>query len=179
MRNPKPQPPTAETTDRRIVPISATDFQYLYVQYRPKLMAYLARHGCPKSHKEDIVQDAFMVLWQKRATVYDGAFFGYLRGIAKNLVKNARRTDLLQTALRLDAIQPPVHNGVDTAWNDFFDSVRRHLTAEQWQAVELVCINRIGVAVAAKQTCCTSSIFRARLYRARKKLQQMLSENTV
>jgi RNA polymerase sigma-70 factor (ECF subfamily) len=156
-------------------PMSAVEFHDFYVLNMPKVKAYLSRRGCPKSQVDDVIQTTFLLAWRKRGTFRGSApFSAFLFGIAKHLLRNARR-DAKYECSRLDANHPASLIKSGMIWSELPELVKRSLTLEQWQAVELISLHTLKMTEAAEQANCSPSVFRARLYRARKTLQRLMN----
>lgn len=47
----------------------AKAFELLYQKYQQPLLSYLVSKGVPREEAEDLVQNAFLILWDKRKTI--------------------------------------------------------------------------------------------------------------
>jgi RNA polymerase sigma factor (sigma-70 family) len=159
----------AEPPARHPAPMSAVEFHDFYVQHRTKLMAYLTRCGCPRSHVDDMIQDAFVLAWQHRNTFRgDSPFGGYLKGIAKNLLRNAHRSGILHPSSQIGANHSAPLAHTDVKRNELIEQMREHLAGEQWQIVDFVYLRRMTISDAAREIGCTPAILYNRLSRAKK-----------
>ena len=80
-------------------------FEEIYRRYYPKLRGYVLKFVKVPHHAEDIVQDAFLKIWEIRNSINPEKFFsGYLFTITRNLVFKflklaSNNTDVLDEVL--------------------------------------------------------------------------------
>jgi len=161
-------------------------FETLYKKYFPLVRAFLARHNGHSDCLDDMAQEVFLRAWERRK-----AFLGistlktYLFGIGKHVMldewaRNSKRSRTVATrqansswAYTQSLFQPELqlHNLELSAG---IDRAKRKLPAKQREAFELAIIQNIAIPEAAKLAKCTTDQFRDRLYRARKRLRQLL-----
>jgi RNA polymerase sigma-70 factor, ECF subfamily len=149
----------------------------------------LARRGHAATDViDDLTQEVFARLWRQRRTFRgECRFTTYLFGIGLNVLREDRRQQLKASRVDdLSAVPEPqsddrdVHAGSDEV--DLLDAIHRarvELTREQWQAVQLVCLDRRPAAEAASIAGCSIDVLRNRLCRARKTLSRILAAYAV
>jgi RNA polymerase sigma factor (sigma-70 family) len=149
--------------------------------------AFLLRLGVPSSDVEDVAQEAFVRLYQKRSSYRVGAAFKpWLLTLAGNLGRNRlrwrfrRREDSIEG---IDATQPGGFDPVDTSARPASDlaekanlarDVRKAVNAlpdNLRQAVLCVELEDLSYAEAGQVMGCSSKAVETRLYRARELLR--------
>lgn len=64
-------------------------FRSLYEKYAPKLKGFSKRFNFSEQEADDLIQETFQKIWEKRNTLDDGlSFNSYVITIAKNLIYN-------------------------------------------------------------------------------------------
>lgn len=97
---------------RQVAGGSETAFAELFHRYKYKLFGYIFKLTQSKEITEDVVQDVFLKLWQKKETLAELDQFGpYLFRIAQYHAINGFRR-MATEALAVAAIQPPPETGV-------------------------------------------------------------------
>lgn len=67
-------------------------FRILYEKYAPKLKAFSRRWCFSDNDGDDIIQETFQKIWEKRSALNEGlSFNSYVISIAKNLIYNKMR----------------------------------------------------------------------------------------
>ena len=162
-----------------------------WTRYWRAVFNFAKCRGCSEHTAEEIVQDVMLTVFQNRQVFrYDpakGRFRDWLGGIARNLVnkrraKPAERVRAVggdsQNALEL-AEDP--HAPADDVWQQAFDEsllnvlldlVRREVAPATYQAFELVALEGVSAADAAKLT----GLSRNAVYLARKRILERLRE---
>ena len=90
-------------------------FDCLYRGFAPPVRHFFARHGVARARCEDLAQNVFARLWEKREDFRaDSSFETYLFSIAKNtLSKEIRRSHRIETGLKNHAQRcGRPHNGL-------------------------------------------------------------------
>jgi len=166
----------------------AEAFAELYRHLRPVVEYFvISRDGALSAQeRDDIVQEVFLRLWRGRANYRgDASARTFTLAIAKNVLRNriSRRQkssialtdhpDSLEGLYMAEAHATPHSAGADDTAEMIRQAMAR-LTAVERQAVELDVPGNLSRADAAKVANCTPSQFAARLYRARRRLRQML-----
>jgi RNA polymerase sigma factor (sigma-70 family) len=147
--------------------------------------------GCSEHTAEEVVQDVMLTVFEKRHVFrYDpgkGRFRDWLGGVVRNLVnkrraKPAERIRALggDTQQALDFAEDP-HAPADDLWQQAFDEslvnvlldlVRREVAPATYQAFELVALQGVCAADAARLT----GLSRNAVYLARKRILERLRE---
>jgi RNA polymerase sigma-70 factor (ECF subfamily) len=161
--------------------VATTDdaFERAYIQYLPAVSGYLYRR-VERRFVEDLAADVFAIAWRRRETVADGEELPWLYRIAANLVANHRRKQAtgvaLFAALRRSDSAPSAEDivvadvSLAEAWRRLRPADREILALA---LVESLPIGDIAIALAISAN--ATSI---RLHRAKKKLAELLDENT-
>ncbi len=70
-------------------------FEHIYVEYAPKVYRFACRYLSDKGIAEEIVQDAFVRLWEARSFIDpDHNFDNYLFTITRNIIFNRHRKNV-------------------------------------------------------------------------------------
>jgi RNA polymerase sigma-70 factor, ECF subfamily len=160
----------------------------LMERWERPVKAFIFRLGVPMSDVDDVAQDAFVRLYQKRAAFRAGAAFKpWFLTIAGNLARNRRRWGFRHPAGSLEehieatgsepgdemAVSPAKlvedssrHAEVRKIVSDLPDPLR--------EAVVCVELEDMSYAEAAKVMDCTEKAVETRLYRAKQALKQSL-----
>ncbi len=82
------------------------EFALLFDRYHPLLMAYMVTYTGNSSMAEEIVQQAFVVLWEKRGLLKDGEspkhyLFAIARNLFKKKYKELRKRDFFLEELKV------------------------------------------------------------------------------
>ena len=83
-------------------------FRSLYAETFRPLLAY-ARRRVDRATADEIVADTFLTAWRRRDDVPDGAERPWLFGVARNVIRNAKRSGRRREAAqqRLHIARPP------------------------------------------------------------------------
>lgn len=95
-------------------------FEFIYHCFAPKLLAFTRKLVSNKEDAEEIVQEVFLKLWERKHFLDpEQNFDGYLFRIAKNLVYNKVRHQVHELAYGkyLTTKQQPSDNATDTQIN--------------------------------------------------------------
>lgn len=156
----------------------AERFATLYAAHYGAVHAYGSRRVGPDA-ADEIAAETFLVAW-RRFDQLPAEALPWLYGVARNIVSRHRMKTgrQLQT---LDALQrqPTAagDNGDDddlrlwTAWAELRDGDREVLALIAWE--------ELSVAEAARVLGCPAQVFSVRLYRARRRLERLLSADSV
>ena len=159
-----------------------------YRELAPKLMNWLVATGSGYAHACDLVQETFLKLWGIRDTLRDDAdaVSGLVFTIARNLRKNEIR-DSMRTVLSEEVPETPdnVAAAPETMPSDA-EYLRARLKAAfaalpplLREAYTLFQIAELSITEIARQTNATESLVKVRIYRAKNKLREILSDLTV
>ena len=159
-----------------------------YALLAPKLLNWLVATGSSYAQSCDLVQETFLKLWKMRDEILDddAAVSGLVFTIARNLRKNETR-DLRREVLTDEipedpdaASMPPATSPSDTIY------LRRRLIAAfaklpplLREAYTLFQIAELSITEIARQTNATESLVKVRIYRAKNKLREILSDLAV
>ncbi len=152
--------------------------------------AFLLRLGVPSADVEDVAQEAFVRLYEKRASYRVGAAFKpWLLTLAGNLGRNKRRWRFRRredSIEEMDAVQPGGFDPVDSSARPASDlaesanlarDVRRavnELPGNLRQAVLCVELEDLSYNEAAQVMGCTAKAVETRLYRAKQLLRSAI-----
>jgi RNA polymerase sigma-70 factor (ECF subfamily) len=155
-----------------------TRFDALFAAHFAAVRAYVVRRsgGAPV---DDVLSEVFLVAWRRLDAVPEDGL-PWLLGVARRVLANQRRGDARRAALigRLaDAL--PRSRVVEPAGNVFgsLGEAIGALSAPEREALLLVAWEGLEPRRAARVVGCTPAAFRARLYRARRRLAAHLGES--
>jgi RNA polymerase sigma factor (sigma-70 family) len=140
-----------------------TEWQTFGDVYRPLLMRWLTRTGVPPADREDLVQNALLVVVRQVGGFehrHAGSFRGWLRMIVANVLRDYfRRNQRSVAGIPLDALEDPASEL--SRWMDrehdlfvtarLMQSVRQDFNASTWQAFELQVLHGLTAEAAAAQ----------------------------
>lgn len=151
--------------------------QELYLSYHRRLTRFLSRLTSRYETVEEVINDTFMVVWQ-HAKDFRGAsqVSTWIIGITYRVAMKALRgNDALQHAIRIDQIPEQATNPVDEAeLREWMAWGLNQLPVEQRITMELAYHLGHSVEEIAAITSCPVGTVKARMFHARKKLQQYL-----
>src|SRR3954447_5449160 len=78
---------------------TGVDFEQLYRTTYPKVRAY-ARSMAPEADADDAVAEAYMTAWRRQRDIPHGAELGWMIGVTRRVLANARRSERRVGALR-------------------------------------------------------------------------------
>jgi RNA polymerase sigma-70 factor, ECF subfamily len=148
----------------------STAFGKLYRKYLPLATAYAAALGSHDASVGDIVQEAFMRLWDRRREYRGQAKVKtYIFAYVRNISLEERRHLVRQQALSRRLSQGPPHHAVVsvapelvasvTEVNELVQEALAQLTDTQRQAVRLYHVEGMPLQQAAKSAGCTQKCF--------------------
>jgi RNA polymerase sigma-70 factor (ECF subfamily) len=151
----------------------------MYVAYYPRVLAY-ATSLVGRSTGEDITSEAFTVAWRRWRDV-PAARLPWLLGVARNLVRDLRRSDARQYELAVaegrrvstaDDIAADVaeRTSVLRALAGLPDADRELLTLVAWHGLRQQEIGRV--------LHCSTAAVSVRLHRARRRLAQAMADTS-
>ena len=121
----------------RALPAGGEDFRRLFEAHRDMVFRFLYRLAGDRHDAEDLTQDTFVRLWQKRDQFRgDGSVEGYLRRIAYRTFLNARVRLARAHGPRLPESMEPAGPDADPVEEVGRKELKRHLLAQVRQAVE-------------------------------------------
>lgn len=148
----------------------------LYDLWAVKVHAYALRH-CGVEGAEDVVSETFIVAWRRLDAIPENAL-PWLLVVARNTIAHRRRSDGRRARLddALATRSPEQHRTTEdiaTSRLETLEALRR-LSAKEREAVLLIAWDGLTVTAAANVAGCRDRAFRARLTRARARLQAAL-----
>jgi RNA polymerase sigma-70 factor (ECF subfamily) len=149
----------------------------LYLSYHRRLTRFLSRLTPRYEIVEEVINDTFMVVWQ-HAKEFRGAsqVSTWIIGITYRIAMKALRgNDVLLNAQRLDLVPEQMTHPVDdTELQDWMAWGLNQLPMEQRITMELAYHMGHSIEEIATITECPVGTVKARMFHARKKLQQCL-----
>jgi RNA polymerase sigma factor (sigma-70 family) len=151
-------------------------FEALFERHHAAVAAYVRRRA-PEALVEDVVEETFLVAWRALERLHDDPLpwlYGVARRILANQLRGERRRERLHARLareRRDA-QPEALPGLVSG------RLREALLAlseTEREALLLVAWEGLTPAQAAHALGCSGPTFRARLHRARRRLERTLT----
>jgi DNA-directed RNA polymerase specialized sigma24 family protein len=144
------------------------DFEQLYRTTYPRVRAYARSLAASEADADDAVAETYLTAWRRQRDIPRGAELGWLLGVTRRTLANARRSERRVGALRtLLGVQPRV---------DAPDPVER--IADQTldrEAVVLTAWFGLSSADAARALGITPAAYRMRVARARRRLRAALN----
>lgn len=153
-------------------------FEALFHQQADAVLAYAIRRSDADT-AEEVVAETFAVAWRRLDVVPDPAL-PWLLGVARRLLANERRSRSRAEALALRLVREPVASSDDPA-----DEVDARLSAQaalerlrpaESEVLELLAWEGLSVAQAAEVLGCSRAAVAVRMYRARRRFRQHLTE---
>ena len=146
-------------------------FDALFAEHFPAVRAYAARRGAA-SATDDVLSETFLVAWRRLDAVPDDAL-PWLLGVARRVLANqrrgeARRGALVELLTRGRWGTPAAEPADDTL--GLLGEAIGSLSAQEREALLLVAWEDLDPQRAARVVGCSAAAFRARLYRARRRL---------
>jgi RNA polymerase sigma-70 factor (ECF subfamily) len=153
------------------------NFEALYRETYPRVLAY-ARSMASREDADDAVADTYMVAWRRQRDIPRGAELGWLIGVTRRVLANARRSRRRAGALHALLDLHPRAPGLDPAERIEDGAVRAALLALSpldREAVVLTAWFDLSSADAAQALGITPAAFRMRAARARRRLRAELT----
>jgi RNA polymerase sigma-70 factor (ECF subfamily) len=156
------------------------DFDRLYRETYPRVLAY-ARSVATRENADDAVAETYVIAWRRQRDIPRNGELGWLIGVTRRVLANARRSRRRSGALHaLLDLQPRVH-GPDPAERIEDTGLRAALLALSPLDREVVLLTAwfdLSSADAAQALGITPSAFRMRAARARRRLRAAHHETT-
>jgi RNA polymerase sigma factor (sigma-70 family) len=156
------------------------DFERLYRETYPRVLAY-ARSVATRENADDAVAETYAIAWRRQRDIPRNAELGWLIGVTRRVLANARRSRRRSGALHaLLDLQPQLH-GADPAEQIEDGALRAALLALSRldrEAVLLTAWFDLSSTDAAQALGITPSAFRMRAARARRRLRAAHQETT-
>ncbi len=155
----------------------------LYKKYAPAVRRYVVARGGRVESSEDLVQEVFTRVWERRSTYRPGvAVCSYLLGFARNVCREHEARVCREGRAgphKQEQVAECLDLGPESVarQNDHAEQIRSYLaklTPRQRQALELVYLAQRPVVVAAEIMGCSTGCVREHLSLARQKLADLL-----
>ncbi|GAA1407153.1 RNA polymerase sigma factor [Catellatospora coxensis] len=153
-------------------------FTAIYHRHHRQVYAYaVSRAG--RALADDVVADTFLVAWRRLDAVPEGPL-PWLLGVARNVIRERFRDDVRQTGLALELRAWAVEADADVA-----DGVADRaamlaalagLAEDDREALTLTAWQGLSARDAARVVGCSTATFFVRLHRARRRLEQAMSD---
>jgi RNA polymerase sigma factor (sigma-70 family) len=156
------------------------DFDELYRATYPRVLAY-ARSMASCDDADDAVAETYAIAWRRQRDIPHGAELGWLIGVARRVLANARRSRRRAGALHALLDLQPGAPGPDPAERVEDGELRAALMALSRldrEAIVLTCWFDLSSADAARALGVTPAAFRMRAARARRRLRHALTPTT-
>ena len=156
-------------------------FRGIYNDAYQPLLAY-ARRRVDAAIADEVVADTFLTAWRRRADIPDGAERLWLFGVARNMIRNAKRASARSraTEARLQLAQPP--QGQDPAESAAGERAKLlraalgRLSEADREVLMLVAWEELSHAEAAQALGISVNAVAIRVHRARKRLAARLGQ---
>jgi RNA polymerase sigma factor (sigma-70 family) len=160
-----------------------TRFDALFDQHYAAVRAYVVRRGLA-GIVDDTLSETFLVAWRRIDSVPADPL-PWLLAVARRVLANQRRgearrgalVELLGSVLPRDPVAEPIGDSLD-GLSGLGDAIAT-LSAREREALLLVAWEELDPQRAARVVGCAPAAFRARLYRARRRLAAQLGESFV
>jgi RNA polymerase sigma-70 factor (ECF subfamily) len=154
------------------VETSLEAFEAIFRAHYDELLRFAVRRVGPDA-AADVVADAFLVAWRRRADIPAEAARLWLFGVAGNLIKNERRGQLRRARLLRRVAAETISADSDSAEDERSGPVAaafETLSEADREALRLTEWEQLSAAEAAIVLGCSAAAFRVRLHRARRRL---------
>jgi RNA polymerase sigma factor (sigma-70 family) len=152
------------------------DFEATYRRTYPRVLAY-ARSVASPEDADDAVAEAYAIAWRRQRDIPRGAELGWLIGVTRRVLANARRSGRRAGALHaLLDIQPraPAPDPADRVEDGELRAALLSLSPLDREAVLLTAWFDLSSADAAQALGISPAAFRMRAARARRRLRSAL-----
>jgi RNA polymerase sigma-70 factor (ECF subfamily) len=157
--------------------LSYVDFEELYRRTYPRVLAYARSMASPED-ADDAVAETYGVAWRRQREIPRHAELGWLIGVARRVLANARRGERRRGALHALLDRQPSVPGPDPAERIDDDQLRAALltlSPLDREAVVLSAWFDLSSADAAQALGISPAAFRMRAARGRRRLKTALS----
>ena len=155
------------------------DFEDLYRTTYPRVRAYARSLAASEADADDAVAETYMTAWRRQRDLPHGAELGWLLGVTRRVLANARRSERRVGALRtLLGVQPRVAapDPVERIADQALRAALMELAPLDREAVVLTAWFDLSSADAARALGITPAAYRMRVARARRRLRTALSD---
>jgi RNA polymerase sigma-70 factor (ECF subfamily) len=160
--------------------LPTVDFEELYRATYPRVLAY-ARSMASREDADDAVGEAYAIAWRRQRDIPRGSELGWLIGVTRRVLANARRGRRRAGALHALLDLQPRALGPDPADQVGDGELRAallSLSPLDREAVVLTAWFDLSSADAAQALGVTPAAFRMRAARARRRLRAALNPTT-
>ncbi len=162
---------------------SESRFRALFLRAYPALGRYASYRGVSMTDVDDLVSSTLEIAWRKIDEVPQDDPLPWLYAVARNLLRNLRRSDYRSAALLARLPIPEPHPAPSEPNDDGVTALRVALSAleeDDQELLLLVAWDGLSPSQAAVVLGCTAVAARTRLHRARNRLAAQLGlESTV
>ncbi|WP_086824378.1 RNA polymerase sigma factor [Allokutzneria sp. NRRL B-24872] len=155
----------------------ADQFRELYNACYPRVLAYASGH-VGRQLGEDVVSETFAVAWRRRHEIPVPPL-PWLLGVARNLLRTSRRTEIRQYELAAATARHEQFGedtgGIVTERAAVLAALRTLPESEQ-ELLTLVAWHGLTPKEAAKVLGCSTATFAVRLHRARRRLEKAVAD---
>jgi RNA polymerase sigma-70 factor (ECF subfamily) len=153
-------------------PGEAAEFEVLYQEQAPRVLAFCLRRA-DRTSAEDAMAETFAVAWRRRHDLPNPAL-PWLLGVARRVLANQRRARRRQERLgeRLSVVPPADPN--ERFDIGVYDALRS-LPPRDREVLVLAAWDELHAAEAAQVLGCSTTAYRLRLHRARRRFAQLLA----
>ena len=154
-----------------------TRFDALFAAHFPAVRAYVVRRS-GAAPVDDVLSETFLVAWRRLDAVPEDAL-PWLLGVARRVLANQRRGEARRAALIGRLTGALAHARIAEPAGEAFGALAdalASLPAVEREALLLVAWEELEPGRAARVVGCSPAAFRARLYRARRRLAARLGE---
>lgn len=154
------------------------DFEHLYRTTYPKVRQYARLMASSEADADDAVAETFLTAWRRQADIPRGAELGWLLGVTRRVLANARRSERRVGALRaLLGVQPRVDapDPIELIDDAALRTALLDLAPLDREAVVLTAWLDLSGADAARALGITHAAYRMRMTRARRRLSAALT----
>lgn len=157
-------------------------FRALYEDHYAQVLAFALRR-ISQPYAQDVVAEAFLVAWRRIESI-PAEPLPWLYALARNALANQRRTLRRQDQLKahMDGVTPHSSaiyrdhaDGIAEA--DAVETAMRRLGRRDQELLYLIAWEDLKVADAAEVLGCSVTTAKVRLYRARRRLAKLLSDD--
>lgn len=160
------------------------DIEEHYKTIAPRLTNWLVASGSSYHEACDIVQNVFLKLWKMRSDLRDdteaisGLAYTIARNLRKNLARDENRITLVEEISDDDAASvAPAPSPSDSEYlRDRLTKAFAKLPPVLRDAYTLFQVAELPISEIARQTGVTENLVKVRIFRAKQKLRELLSD---
>ena len=149
---------------------TSVDFEHLYRTTQPKVRAYARSLAASEADADDAVAEAYLTAWRRQRDIPRDAELGWLLGVTRRVLANARRSERRVGALRTLLGVGPASGSAPTRVERIADQTLRaalmDLAPLDREAVVLTASFDLSSADAARALGITPAAYRMRVARA-------------